>query len=61
MLSSIRGDWNLFSVQEILIKETKRFNDNVTKNLEKIIDAGQVLYPHSDIKKFYENLSEAQS
>jgi len=26
LLSSIRKDWNLFSVQEMLIKETARFN-----------------------------------
>jgi hypothetical protein len=26
LLQSIRKDWNLFSVQELLIKETKRFN-----------------------------------
>jgi hypothetical protein len=46
-------------VQEALIKETKKFNENVTKNLEKIIESGQVLYPHADIKKFYESLSDA--
>jgi len=59
-LSSIRGDWNLFSVEEILINETKKFNEAVSKNLEKIIEVGQMLYPHQDIKKFYESLSEAQ-
>ena len=46
LLQSIRSDWNLFSVEEILIKETKKFNEAVSKNLEKIIDAGQIIYPH---------------
>jgi hypothetical protein len=40
LLQSIRSDWNLFSVEEVLIKETKKFNDTVSKNLEKIIEAG---------------------
>ena len=30
LLSSIRKDWNLFTVQEQLIKETRRFNNNNT-------------------------------
>lgn len=59
LLSSIRSDWNLFTVEEICINETKRFNDTVSKNLEKIIEVGQMLFPHQDIKKFYESLSEA--
>ena len=40
LLSSIRSDWNLFTVEEILITETKRFNETVSKNLEKIIEVG---------------------
>lgn len=40
LLSSIRGDWNLFNIQEILIKETKKFNETTTKSLEKIIESG---------------------
>ena len=46
LLSSIRGDWNLFTVEEILVSETKKFNDTVSKNLEKIIEVGQMLFPH---------------
>ena len=34
LLASIRNDWNLFSVEETLINETKKFNDTVSKNLE---------------------------
>jgi hypothetical protein len=30
LLQTIRKDWNLFTVQEILVKETKRFNEQVT-------------------------------
>ena len=47
-------------MQEILIQETKKFNEKVTTNLDKITDCGQLLYPQQDIKKFYESLSEAQ-
>jgi hypothetical protein len=34
LLSSIRKDWNLFTVQEQLIKETRRFNSTVNTSLE---------------------------
>jgi hypothetical protein len=34
LLSSIRKDWNLFSVQEMLIEETARFNQIVTTSLD---------------------------
>jgi hypothetical protein len=40
LLQSIRKDWNLFSVEEILINETRKFNSSVSKNLEKIIECG---------------------
>lgn len=60
LLQSVRKDWNMFTVEEVLIKETKRFNETVTANLEKITECGQHLFPQQDIKKFYETLSEAQ-
>lgn len=40
LLQSVRKDWNLFTVEEVLIKQTKTFNETVTKNLEKITDCG---------------------
>ena len=40
LLQSIRKDWNLFTVDETLINETKKFNETVTKNLEKITECG---------------------
>jgi len=30
LLHSIKKDWNLFSVQEVLVIETKKFNEKVT-------------------------------
>ena len=61
LLQSIRKDWNLFSVQEVLMRETRKFNDTVSQNLEKLTDNSQLLHPQQDIKKFYESLSEAQN
>jgi adenine-specific DNA methylase len=43
LLQSVRKDWNLFTVEEVLIKETKRFNDTVSDNLQKIIESGHLL------------------
>lgn len=60
LLQSVRKDWNLFTVEEVLIKETKRFNETVSENLQKIIESGHLLQHKQDIKKFYETLSEAQ-
>lgn len=45
LLQSVRKDWNLFSIEEVLINETKKFNETITKNLEKITECGQLLYP----------------
>jgi len=59
LLQSIRKDWNLFSVQELLIKETKRFNSIVSNSLEKITENSKMFEPKEDLKKFYEQLSEA--
>ena len=59
LLSSVRKDWNLFSVQEQLIKETKRFSKVVATSLEKITEKGKLFEPSEDLKKFYEHLSEA--
>ena len=44
-----------------MIKETKKFNETITQSLDKITESGQLLYPSTDIKKFYESLSEAQA
>lgn len=60
LLHSIRKDWNLFSVQEQLVKETKRFNQIVSLSLEKITENSKMFDPKDDLKKFYEQLSEAQ-
>lgn len=54
LLQSIRKDWNLFSVQELLVKETKRFNQIVSISLEKITENSKMLDPKDDLKKFYE-------
>jgi len=59
LLQSIRKDWNLFSVQEQLIKETKRFNQLVSKSLQNITEQSQLFEPKQDLKKFYEQLSDA--
>ena len=60
LLHSIRKDWNLFSVQEQLVKETKRFNQIVSMSLEKITENSKLFDPKDDLKKFYEQLSDAQ-
>lgn len=54
LLQSIRKDWNLFTVQEVLVRETRKFNETVTDNLEKLADNSQMMHPQQDIKKFYE-------
>jgi len=59
LLGSIRKDWNLFSVQEQLIKETARFNKIVSQSLSKITADNKIFEPKEDLKKFYEQLSEA--
>jgi hypothetical protein len=43
LLSSIRKDWNLFTVQEQLIKETRRFNTTVNTSLEQITSKSKLL------------------
>lgn len=66
LLSSIHRDWNLFSVQETLLKETKKFNDVVAQSLEKIsaskklIDFDESKNMGEELKRFYEQLSETQ-
>ena len=45
LLQSIRKDWNLFTVQEVLVRETRKFNETVTENLEKLTDNSQLMYP----------------
>jgi hypothetical protein len=45
----------------VLVRETRKFNETVSKNLEKLTDNSQLLHPRQDIKKFYESLSEAQN
>jgi hypothetical protein len=47
-------------VQEQLVKETKRFNQIVSLSLEKITENSKMFDPKDDLKKFYEQLSEAQ-
>jgi hypothetical protein len=65
LLSSIRKDWNLFSVQELLIKETAKFNKVVTNSLDKITENKQLFElkqrrQEEDLRLFYEQLSDAQ-
>jgi hypothetical protein len=45
LLQSIRKDWNLFSVEEVLVRETRKFNEIISKNLEKLTDNSQLLHP----------------
>jgi hypothetical protein len=42
------------------VKETKRFNQIVSLSLEKITENSKMFDPKDDLKKFYEQLSEAQ-
>ena len=59
LLQSIRKDWNLFAVQEQLVKQTKRFNGFVCKSLSQITEQAYLFDPKVDLKKFYEDLSDA--
>jgi hypothetical protein len=63
MLSCIRSDWNLFQMQEQLSKETGKFSKEILSQLGKITQQEEFeeIYYHNDLKKFYENLSGAQS
>ena len=45
LLQSIRKDWNLFTVQEVLVRETRKFNETVSENLEKLTENTQLMYP----------------
>jgi len=54
LLQSIRKDWNLFTVQEQLIKQTRRFNEVVSKSLSNITEQALMVEPKTDLKKFYE-------
>lgn len=63
LLQSIRKDWNLFSVQEMLVKETNRFSNLVACSLNKITE-NQNLFDlkkkqEEDLRNFYEQLSDA--
>ena len=60
LLQSIRKDWNLFTVQEQLIKQTRIFNEVVQKSLSNITEQALMVEPKADLKKFYEQLSDAQ-
>jgi len=42
LLQSIRKDWNLFSIQELLIEKTKRFNTRVSDSLKNITEQSQL-------------------
>ena len=63
MLSCMRQDWNLFELQEQLSKEARKFSMEIVGQLSKITqqDEFDQIYYHNDLKKFYENLSVAQS
>ena len=63
MLGCIRSDWNLFDMHEQLSKETSKFSKEILEKLGQITqqDEFDQIYYHNDLKKFYENLSGAQS
>ena len=50
-------------MQELLSKETGKFSKEILTQLGKITqqDEFEEIYYHNDLKKFYENLSGAQS
>lgn len=60
LLNTIRKDWNLFSIQETLVKEVDTFSNKVLEQLSKITGregSGQ----DQDISMLYEKLSQAQA
>ena len=44
LLQSIRKDWNLFTIQELLIEKTKRFNSRVSDSLKNIAEQNAGLF-----------------
>jgi hypothetical protein len=62
LLASVREDWNLFELQEVLSGETAKFSKEILEKLACITqqDEFEQIYLHNDIKKFYESLSTAQ-
>lgn len=65
LLFTIRKDWNLFNVQETLVKQTQNFNGLVTQSLTQItkqaLPVNKKKRPQEEeLRKFYEQLSEAQ-
>ena len=50
-------------MQEQLSSESAKFSKEILGNLEKITDQEEFdkIYYHNDLKKFYENLSGAQT
>ena len=60
LMGVIRSDWNLFTVQETLISEVKKFSEKVTQNLGRITGKGNE-NQDQDISMLYEQLSMAQT
>jgi len=67
-LFTIRKDWNLFNVQEVLVKQTQNFNSLVVNSLSQITQNKNLQDPlkqkkrqqGEELRKFYESLSDAQ-
>lgn len=68
LLFTIRKDWNLFNVQEVLVKQTQNFNSLVVNSLSQITQNKNLQDPlkqkkrqqGEELRKFYESLSDAQ-
>lgn len=68
LLFTIRKDWNLFNVQEVLVKQTQSFNNLVMQSLGQITQNKLLAetmnkkkrQQEEELRKFYEQLSEAQ-
>lgn len=66
LLATIRKDWNLFSVQESLVSQSSQFNQVVVQSLKQITQTQllnsqkQKLHKEEELRKFYEQLSDAQ-
>ena len=67
LLFTIRKDWNLFNVQEVLVKQTQNFNSLVVNSLSQITQNKNLQDPlkqkkrqqGEELRKFYESLSDA--
>ena len=54
LLQNVKQEWNLFRVQEVLIKQTRDFTKKVKNALNLIAQQDSIFSGKSDLKRLYE-------